>query len=105
MILDGSTSKDIALIYDKAKVARRELIREGQVPVHAKTLQTILSAATIPSKGTLSVRKFVEKQFPKVSRCVWCVRECVRLTLCRRWRSDCSTCTNITLVLSRSLLR
>lgn len=66
MVLDGGTTKDVTLIYEVAKVARRQLIKEGVLPPHSKTLQTILSAATIPSKGKLSVRNFVEKQFPLV---------------------------------------
>ena len=65
MTLDGGCAKDIALIYEKAKVVRRRLQQQG-VGVTSVSLQTILSAATIPSMGTLSVRKFVEKQFPKV---------------------------------------
>eukprot|EP01034_Spumella_vulgaris_P045660 gene45660-56893_t len=66
MILDGSFLKMTEGVLHAAKLARKEMIREKTIGLHDKTLQTILSAATIPSHGMLSVQNFVGKNFRRV---------------------------------------
>ncbi len=66
MLLEGSFGKDISSVLDALKVTRRGLIRDGELKVHERYVQFILSAATIPTYGKLSVANFIKDHFPKV---------------------------------------
>jgi len=65
MLLEGSYRKDIDTIFDTLKLTRRALVNEGELLVHEKWTQFILSAATLPSFGLKSVQAYVEKKFPE----------------------------------------
>lgn len=67
MLLEGSYKKDIEKIMAALKVVRRSQIKEGLLKVHENSVQYILSAATIPSHGKLSVERMIRSLFPKVS--------------------------------------
>lgn len=64
MLLDGSYITDIEKILDAFKVIRRNMIKEQQLGLHDYNTQVILSAATLPSRGEKSIKKFIAKKFP-----------------------------------------
>lgn len=64
MLLDGSYVIDVEKILDAFKVIRRNMIKEQKLGLHDYHTQVILSAATIPSSGEKSIKKFISKKFP-----------------------------------------
>ena len=68
MLLDGGYKKDLEKILDAFKVTRRRMIKNNEITVNDKILQVILSAATLPSMGELSIDNYVKKRFPKAVR-------------------------------------
>ncbi len=64
MLLDGSYVIDVEKILDAFKVIRRNMIREQKLGLHDYHTQVILSAATLPSRGEKSIKKFISKKFP-----------------------------------------
>ena len=68
MLLDGSYKKDIEKIMVGIKVTRRQLLREEEINPDDKFIQIILSAATIPTMGMLSIDKYISKNFPNAKR-------------------------------------
>jgi len=68
MLLDGSYKRHVEQVMDAFKVTRRNMIREEILDINSKILQVILSAATIPTSGELSIEKYVKKKFPTAYR-------------------------------------
>jgi len=67
MLLEGSYLHDVEQIFDALRLTRRQLVRNGDLLVHEKWTQFILSAATIPSFGLKSIQAYVKKRFPEAS--------------------------------------
>lgn len=65
MLLEGNFGRDISSVLDALKVTRRGLIGDGELKVHESYVQFILSAATIPTHGKLSIANFIKSHFPK----------------------------------------
>jgi len=65
MLLEGSYLHDVEQIFDALRLTRRQLVRNGDLLVHEKWTQFILSAATIPSFGLKSIQAYVKKRFPE----------------------------------------
>ena len=68
MLLDGGYKRDLEKILDGFKVTRRQMIKADEITINDKVLQVVLSAATIPSVGELSIDKYVKKRFPRAER-------------------------------------
>jgi superfamily II DNA/RNA helicase len=68
MLLDGGYKRDLEKILDGFKVTRRQMIKADEITINDKVLQVVLSAATIPSMGELSIDKYVKKRFPRAER-------------------------------------
>mmetsp|Transcript_10404 Transcript_10404/g.15822 ORF Transcript_10404/g.15822 Transcript_10404/m.15822 type:complete len:490 (-) Transcript_10404:114-1583(-) len=68
MLLEGSFRRDVDRILEALKVTHRRAIREGRVRVHEPTVQFVLSAATLPSQGSLSVERSIASFFPRALR-------------------------------------
>jgi hypothetical protein len=100
MLLEGSYKKDIEKVLAALKVTRRHKIRDGLLKVHERYVQFILSAATIPTHGKLSVEKYIESHFPKVY-----LFDRHDLILRRPFLSEMLTSTNITRGLPKPSLR
>lgn len=67
MLLEGSYLKLIEDVMTAFKVVRRAMIREGSVSINANIVQHILSAATIPTYGLLSIDNYIKSKYPHVS--------------------------------------
>lgn len=64
--MEGSYLKDVESILDKIRLVRRTLIQEGLQSAHSRHIQSILSAATIPTYGVKSTKNLIQKSFPHV---------------------------------------
>jgi superfamily II DNA/RNA helicase len=64
MLMEGSYLKDVESILDKIRLVRRTMIQEGLQSAHARHIQSILSAATIPTYGVKSTKNLIQKSFP-----------------------------------------
>lgn len=67
MLLDGSYLRDVEKILERLKLVRRAMVQEGLLRAHERTVQYVLSAATIPTMGTKSIDRYAKKAFPHVS--------------------------------------
>ena len=68
MLLEGSYLRDVEKVLDAFRLMRREQIRNGEIGINDKTVQFVLSAATLPTYGLKSMDSYVKKKFPSATR-------------------------------------
>jgi superfamily II DNA/RNA helicase len=69
MLLDGSYLSEVERVMESLKLVRRAQIHEGSLKPHERTVQYVLSAATMPTVGTKSIDILARRTFPHVCTC------------------------------------
>jgi superfamily II DNA/RNA helicase len=67
MLLEGSYLSDVEKVLEAFRLTRREQIRSGEIGINDKTVQYVLSAATLPTYGLKSMDSYIKKKFPEAT--------------------------------------